>query len=1231
MNLSVGSASAAAVLSTVYDSGKFDNNDGVLMASQPITILTVIKLFGKRTSLDTIESVIKFLCDTGWTQKTILTAAANSNYINAFPRALHGQQARIRQYFTEYGEDTPTILGKIVRSRLVSNDDITEGQQTPVLTTGTECVMDVFVMSFASMWSDASGDQDTAYNTHKVREHITSIEGYVDVLVLIDKASGFFHSFGRKKYDVSHPQDCVLAAINKWKQWFPNLKVIAADKGVASDDTTTILESSTYNLTVKRAPPGENEHRRIVALVEGFVGRWLKSSAAANWLRLLPHMQRSAITERNARKLWFLAVIHAENVMLLRPAYNNNLITRYEAGYKCTPNINDNIYMPFAWSVITTTLLPKQPNGNGTEGLYVGCDKHTPANILVYDLKSHKIGSHFSYRLVVDIPPIQQVQLDEIVKEFAEGKVTPSVQIDKWNVTNTENGTSDGGLVIKDVNAMSTIVGTIKSTETTSPGRVPYENNIESISVMPTVYLNSPRENSATANEGLVMVFTDGSHEPSAIPAVTCTALKPLLYGDHRVATSQAPAVVNDLELISGIHSGLKRSRGENTESVQLIDSKYTNISDNATTSSTCDEDEYVFDINILRNSAITDNSIPVTYTLQSSDNGNRNQGSSSDVNNLVKSNSSSSSVATVRPLMPTVPKRSLCHKDKRWNSAYLREMKVIKDNEAQVELAVNKETGGYVFPADCVVFRINVVHEYKWKKDPGDGVYKWLECARFTADASVDARPFTREELYAETPDGSLVMYFLNLCASMKWFLRESDSVRAYLQAPSIDTDTVVVYPDFLVELGMPKCALLKKGLYGTVMAALGYQRFSDDIFRKHGWGKLDVARGLYVIMDSPGVIGAICMRHSDNYAWAAPSLDRIISEVAKIGADIKMSSIQTLDVFLGMKIERINTAARGVRDDLGDVILARQSSYILTMQVKHAHVRLQYNPAGKVRTVAAPPDTESTMIASDNVELLPEDERKEYMAITGDIVWIAGRTRPSIKFESRELSSKNTKPCRGDMRRAVWLMDFLLHTSEMPLALGGKVVDPFGTADCSLGTAEESRSVIGGYVSLCDMSGAIHAFVKVLKCAITQIMEGEVYAAVEVADLTVYMNNLCAETGIQIPDVRRVYCDNKSGIDWIHGAVAMKGTKHYNRKLYRGRHLQMERVINTIYIQSPCNGADKLTKRTFGRDHVYKTALVQGHGLLLGLTVVGAWSAVRPVVESRNNMQGSAAVDER
>ena len=97
MNLSVGSASAAAVLSTVYDSGKFDNNDGVLMASQPITILTVIKLFGKRTCLDTIESVIKFLCDTGWKQKTILTAAANSNYINAFPRALHGQQARIRQ------------------------------------------------------------------------------------------------------------------------------------------------------------------------------------------------------------------------------------------------------------------------------------------------------------------------------------------------------------------------------------------------------------------------------------------------------------------------------------------------------------------------------------------------------------------------------------------------------------------------------------------------------------------------------------------------------------------------------------------------------------------------------------------------------------------------------------------------------------------------------------------------------------------------------------------------------------------------------------------------------------------------------------------------------------------------------------------------------------------------------------------------------------------------------
>ena len=578
--------------------------------------------------------------------------------------------------------------------------------------------------------------------------------------------------------------------------------------------------------------------------------------------------------------------------------------------------------------------------------------------------------------------------------------------------------------------------------------------------------------------------------------------------------------------------------------------------------------------------------------------------------------------VSADRPLMPSVPKRSACYKDKRWNEAYLREMRTIRDNNTQVELIVDKKTGNYVFPVGCVVYRINVVHEYKWKIDPADGMYKWLECAGFTADASVDARPFKRDELYAETPDGSLVMFYLNLCASKGWHLLETDAVRAYLQAPSIDTDTVVIYPNFLVELGMPKCALLKKGLYGTVMAALGYQQFSDDIFHKNGWGKLEVARGLYIIMDSPGVVGAMCLRHSDNYAWASSSLERLTVEVEKIGKSIKMTGLQSLDVFLGMKIERINTKKGGIRDLLGDVILARQTSCIMDMHEKHASTRLQYNPNKKERKVAAPSETESSMNAPDGIELLNEDERKEYMGITGEIVWITGRTRPSIRFESRDLSSKNTSPTRNDMRRAVWMMDFLLYTKDMPLALGGSIIDPGAVADCSLGTAEESRSVIGGFSTLCEKSGAILTFVKVLKCAITQIMEGEVYAAVEAADLTIYMNNLCAETAVEIPPVRQVYCDNKSGIDWLHGAVAMKGTKHYAKKLYRGRHLQAEGYINTQYIESIRNASDKLTKRTFGKDHVYKTAVIQGHGLLQALTarVAGVWSTEVPVIVSRN-----------
>ena len=95
--------------------------------------------------------------------------------------------------------------------------------------------------------------------------------------------------------------------------------------------------------------------------------------------------------------------------MLLRPSFNDKSITRYEAGLREKQNVRDNVYMPFEWKVVTTTLLPKQPDGAA------------PANILAYGINSHKIASHYSFRLVIDIPAIQSKQLDSIVEEFGIG------------------------------------------------------------------------------------------------------------------------------------------------------------------------------------------------------------------------------------------------------------------------------------------------------------------------------------------------------------------------------------------------------------------------------------------------------------------------------------------------------------------------------------------------------------------------------------------------------------------------------------------------------------------------------------------------------------------------------------------------------------------------------------------------------------------------------------------
>jgi hypothetical protein len=95
----------------------------------------------------------------------------------------------------------------------------------------------------------------------------------------------------------------------------------------------------------------------------------------------------------------------------------------------------------------------------------------------------------------------------------------------------------------------------------------------------------------------------------------------------------------------------------------------------------------------------------------------------------------------------------------------------------------------------DAVFLRLHLLYDRKWEKYPDDSGSRemWLEVCRIVADGSTYPRD---KSMYAETPDMSLVLMFTSMMTSLKYFIFVGDVARAYLNAPTIEENIVLVTP---------------------------------------------------------------------------------------------------------------------------------------------------------------------------------------------------------------------------------------------------------------------------------------------------------------------------------------------------------------------------------------------------------------------------------------------------
>ena len=87
-----------------------------------------------------------------------------------------------------------------------------------------------------------------------------------------------------------------------------------------------------------------------------------------------------------------------------------------------------------------------------------------------------------------------------------------------------------------------------------------------------------------------------------------------------------------------------------------------------------------------------------------------------------------------------------------------------------------------------------------------------------------------------------------------------------------------------------------------------------------------------------------------------------------------------------------------------------------------------------------------------------------KLYQKKVGSVMWPAIRTRPEVQL-AVNLHARNTKcPLRGDMVSFDIVLEYLVHTPELGLVLGGHGGEKlYATVDASYGTHEGRKSHFG------------------------------------------------------------------------------------------------------------------------------------------------------------------------
>jgi hypothetical protein len=182
-----------------------------------------------------------------------------------------------------------------------------------------------------------------------------------------------------------------------------------------------------------------------------------------------------------------------------------------------------------------------------------------------------------------------------------------------------------------------------------------------------------------------------------------------------------------------------------------------------------------------------------------------------------------------------------------------------------------------------------------------------------------------------------------------------------------------------------------------------------------------------------------------------------------------------------------------------------------------------------------------------------------------------------------------------------AKYVIGYLNSTIFMPLILGGtEDIQPHGYSDASLGTGPKSRSISGHLVSLNSTAGAIYAKSSAQISTRMSSWEAELDGVSTAMKSLIRILNILQELKISHIPMAKLYNDNFSMIEFVHGKGVAKGVRHMELRMWYVREKYMQGKINLEYMAGSNLPADKLTKLGSVEDHRNFAHAIMGHKLL-------------------------------